>query len=110
MLPLIVTISVIGVFGVTGNIFHIYMLIAFGVLGFLMKRHDYPGAPMILGLVLGPMMEQSLRQSLIMSNGDYSILFNRPISLTLMILVVLWVGIPALMRLRGKRTIVLDDE
>lgn len=110
LLPLIVVISAIGIYGVTGNIFHLYLLVGFGIAGYFMKKHDYPGAPMILGLVLGPMMEQSLRQALIMSNGSYNILFSRPISLTLLILACIWVLGPIVIRAMGKKVLVADDE
>lgn len=110
LLPMILVISGVGVYGVTGNIFHLALLVGFGVVGYFMKRQDYPGAPMILGIVLGPLMEQSLRQALIMSNGSYAVLVNRPISVTLLILAVLWVAVPILFRFFGRKTLVLDDE
>ena len=110
LLPSILVISAIGVYGVTGNIFHLALVVAFGLLGYFMKQYDYPGAPMVLGLVLGPMMEESLRQALIINNGGWSILFTRPISLGLLIVAVLWVLVPIIMRKMGKKTIVLDDE
>ncbi|MNW05970.1 hypothetical protein D3C71_2022990 [compost metagenome] len=75
-----------------------------------MKKFDYPGAPMILGIVLGPVMEQSLGQSLIMSNGSYSILLSRPISLTLLILAVIWVATPIVLKITGRKVIVVEDE
>jgi putative tricarboxylic transport membrane protein len=56
-------------------------MIIFGIAGYTMKKIDYEGAPMILAFVLGPMFERSLRQSLIMSMGSFSIFFTRPISL-----------------------------
>ncbi|WP_126429054.1 tripartite tricarboxylate transporter permease [Brevibacillus marinus] len=110
LLPLIIVISSIGIYGVTGNDFHLYLLVGFGIAGYFMRKYDYPGAPMILGLVLGPLMEQSLRQSLIMSNGSYAILFTRPISLVLLLLACIWVLWPIVMRKLGKTVLVADDE
>lgn len=110
LLPLIVVISSIGIYGVTGNDFHLLLLVGFGIAGYFMRKHDYPGAPMILGLVLGPLMEQSLRQSLIMSNGSYTILLTRPISLILLLLACIWVLGPLVMRKLGKTVLVADDE
>jgi putative tricarboxylic transport membrane protein len=63
--------------------FDVGLMVAFGVLGYLFKKLDVPLAPLILTLILGPLMEQSLRQSLEISRGDFSIFFTRPISLTL---------------------------
>ncbi len=68
-----------------------------------MKRYDYPGAPMILGLVLAPLMEQSLRQALIMSNGAYTIFVVRPISLVLLLLAAAAIVVPLLLRKKNGK-------
>jgi putative tricarboxylic transport membrane protein len=65
------------------------MLGAFGLIGYAMRKLDYPSAPLILGFVLGDGMERALRQSLMMSQGDLSILVSRPISATMLFLTVL---------------------
>ena len=83
-------------------------MIAFGALGWLMKRYDWPAAPMILGLVLGTLFETTMRQSLTLSHGSASIFFTRPISATLIALAVLVVLIPPLLRLlRAKKLLTL---
>jgi putative tricarboxylic transport membrane protein len=66
--------------------FDVGMMAAFGVLGYLLKKLDVPLAPLILTLILGPLMEQSLRQSLEISRGDFSILVTRPISAALIVM------------------------
>jgi putative tricarboxylic transport membrane protein len=81
---------VIGAYGIDGQMFDVGLMAAFGVLGYLFKKLDVPLAPLILTLILGPLMEQSLRQSLEISRGDFSILFTRPISLTLIVLAALF--------------------
>jgi putative tricarboxylic transport membrane protein len=91
LLPVIITISSIGVFATDNNIFDMWILFFFGLLGYVMRKLEFPASPMILGLILGPMLERSLRQALTISHGSLSIFFNRPISSVLMI-----VGIIAL--------------
>jgi len=87
--PVIFGISLVGVYSVSGSLFDVWMLVAFGLLGYAMRKLDYPAAPLILGLVLGDSMERALRQSLMMSQGDLSILVSRPISATMLILALL---------------------
>jgi len=87
--PAIFGISIVGVYSVSGSLFDAWMLAAFGLLGYAMRRLDYPAAPLILGFVLGDAMERALRQSLMMSQGELSILVSRPISATMLFLTVL---------------------
>ena len=89
LLPLIVTLSAVGVFATDNNIFDMWVMFAFGVIGYLMRKLEFPAAPAVLGLVLGPMVERSLRQSLTISHGDLSIFFTRPISAGLTIMALL---------------------
>ena len=79
-MPIIVTISAVGVFATDNNVFDMWIMFAFGIIGYLMRKLDFPAAPAVLGLVLGPLVERSLRQSLTISHGDISIFFTRPIS------------------------------
>jgi len=76
-----------------------WLLIGFGALGWLMKRYDWPAAPMVLGLVLGPMFENALRQSLTISHGSGFIFVTRPISGTLLAVAALAILVPMLSRL-----------
>jgi putative tricarboxylic transport membrane protein len=87
--PVIFGISLVGVYSVSGSLFDVWMLVAFGLLGYAMRKLDYPSAPLILGLVLGDSMERALRQSLMMSQGDLAILVSRPISATMLVLAAL---------------------
>src|SRR5215510_12291375 len=77
LFPIILGISVVGVFSTSGSLFDVWLLAAFGMLGYVMRKLDYPSAPLILGLVLGGGMERALRQSLMMSEGNLSILVSR---------------------------------
>jgi putative tricarboxylic transport membrane protein len=87
--PAIFGLSVVGVYSVSSSLFDAWMLAVFGLLGYAMRRLDFPAAPLILGFVLGDSMERALRQSLMMSQGDLSILVSRPISATMLFLTVL---------------------
>ncbi|MDO9228988.1 MAG: tripartite tricarboxylate transporter permease [Syntrophales bacterium] len=96
LMPLIITISAVGVFATDNNIFDMWVMAVFGVIGYLMKKLDYPAAPAVLALVLGPMVEMSLRQSLTISHGNLSIFFTRPISGTLTVIAILSLFAPFL--------------
>jgi putative tricarboxylic transport membrane protein len=85
LFPLIIVFATVGVYSVDGNIFDVWMLYVFGVMGYFMKKFDMPPAPVVLSVVLGPMIERALRQSLAMSLGSYDIFFTRPISAVLLL-------------------------
>jgi putative tricarboxylic transport membrane protein len=72
----------------------------FGVLGYLMKKFDYEGAPLVLAMVIGPMMEEALRQSLILSAGSFTIFLSRPISAGFILAAALLLIIPLITRRR----------
>jgi putative tricarboxylic transport membrane protein len=82
--PLVIMFCVIGVYTVNNSIVDVWIMLIMGVLGYALRKFDFDPAPLVLGLVISPILEQSLRQSLIMSNGNYLIFFSRPISLGLM--------------------------
>jgi len=87
--PAILGISVIGAYSVSGRIFDVGLLAGFGLLGYAMVKLHYPTAPLILGFVLGDAMERAVRQSLMMSQGDLSILVARPLSAVMLACAVL---------------------
>jgi putative tricarboxylic transport membrane protein len=80
LFPLIILFCVIGAYSISNSLFDVGVMFLFGVVGYLMKKFGYEGAPLVLAFVLGPMLEYSLRQSLLMSKGSFSIFFIRPIS------------------------------
>jgi putative tricarboxylic transport membrane protein len=86
LMTLILAFCVIGVYSLSSSVFDIGVMLAFGLVGYAFKKLDIPTAPLVLTLILGPLMERGLRQSLEMSRGDFSILFTRPISATLLAL------------------------
>jgi putative tricarboxylic transport membrane protein len=83
--PLIIMFCIIGVYEVNNSIVDVWIMLIMGVVGYALRKFDFDPAPLVLGLVIAPILEQSLRQSLIMSNGNYLIFFSRPISLGLML-------------------------
>src|SRR5438093_5758696 len=107
--PLILGVSMVGVYSVSGSLFDLLLLMAFGLLGYLMRKLDYPSAPLILGLALGAGMERALRQSLMMSEGKLSILVSRPISAVMLSLAVLVLLIPMFGKLNAWRLKALEQ-
>ncbi|MFZ5633543.1 MAG: tripartite tricarboxylate transporter permease [Bacillota bacterium] len=83
--PLIIVICLIGAYSLTNTLFPVWLMLIFGVVGYFMNKLDIPAAPAVLGLILGPMVETALSQSLTMSHGSMLIFFNRPIALMLML-------------------------
>jgi putative tricarboxylic transport membrane protein len=81
LFPLILLFCLIGCYSLNNNIYELVIMILFGIIGFLMKKFAYEGAPLILAFVLSPLMENALRQSLIMSHGSFTIFVTRPIAL-----------------------------
>lgn len=86
---LILIFCIVGAYSLDNNLFDVGVMIVCGVLGYLFKKLDFPMAPAILTLILGPMLERSLRESLSISQGDFSIFFTRPISLTFLIITMI---------------------
>jgi putative tricarboxylic transport membrane protein len=101
--PPILALCVAGVYSQANSIEDVWMLVGFGALGWAMMRYDWPAAPMILGLVLGTIFENSLRQSMTLSHGSVGIFFTRPISATLLACALIAVMAPLAMRIYGRR-------
>jgi putative tricarboxylic transport membrane protein len=94
----IIVISTLGVYGASNSLYDVGMLYVFGVLGFLMRRFGFPAPPLIVGLILAPMAEQSMRQALTISQGEWSTFVTRPISASLLAVAVLMIVAPRLYR------------
>lgn len=107
--PVIFGISLIGVYSVSGSLFDCGLLAVFGLLGYLMRKLDYPSAPLILGLVLGDAMESALRQSLMMSQGSLSILVSRPMSATMLVLAVALLALPLFRKFNRWRVQAIEE-
>lgn len=110
--PAVLLLCLAGAFSIQNRMWAVWVAVAFAVIGYFMRRYGYPVAPLILGLVLGPLMESGLDRSLAISGGDLSIFFTRPTSLGLLILAALLFLGPLAMRLirnRFKKPSVMDE-
>jgi putative tricarboxylic transport membrane protein len=99
VVPIIVLACLAGAYAVNNNAVDILTMTAFGVIGYLMRKFDFPPAPLVLAFVIGPILGTSLRQSLIMSNGDFLIFVDRKISGVLVGAAIL-IGLSPLFRKR----------
>jgi putative tricarboxylic transport membrane protein len=106
---LILLFMVIGAYTINFSVFDVFVMIGFGLLGLALRHLEIPLAPMVLTLVLGPLMERSLRESLEISQGDFSIFLNRPISAVLIALGLLIICSP-LLKLRKPKALTDDPE
>lgn len=85
LFPLILVIATIGCYGLNGTMFDVHVMLVFGIVGYLFGRLDVPIAPVVLGLVLGKMMEQSFRQAMTISDGSLRIFVGSNIAVTLLV-------------------------
>jgi TctA family transporter len=111
MVPAIVAFSTIGVYSMTSQPLDVYVLMAFGLFGYLLSRLGCEPAPLLLGFVMGPLLEDHLRRALVLSNGDFFVFFRSPISLTLLLItagVLLLASVPAIAS-RREKVFVEDD-
>ncbi|MEY5027959.1 MAG: hypothetical protein RLZ63_274 [Pseudomonadota bacterium] len=94
----IIVISTAGVYGAGNSVFNVALLFVFGLMGYVMRRFDFPAAPLIVGLILAPMAEQSMRQALTISMGDWTTFATRPLSGSLLAIAALLLVAPPLWR------------
>jgi putative tricarboxylic transport membrane protein len=98
LFPLIIFFTLIGSYATNYSIEDLYITIIFGVIGYLLRKFDYQLVPIVLAYILTPLLEQALRQSLLISDGSFLIFFRRPLSLVLLILAILALVLPAVKR------------
>jgi putative tricarboxylic transport membrane protein len=103
LFPFIFLFCLIGAYTVGNNVQDIYIMILFGILGYLMKKYDYEPAPLVLAFVLGPMFENAFRQSLIISGGSPIIFFTRPIAAVFVVIALALLISPLVLRIVGKQ-------
>jgi putative tricarboxylic transport membrane protein len=92
MAPLVMVLTLVGVYSVNNGVFDIWLMLGMGVFGYFARKLRFDLGPLLLAFVLGPIMEKSLRQSLLLSGGSGSIFFTRPIAGTLMAIAILFVA------------------
>jgi putative tricarboxylic transport membrane protein len=98
----ILVFATIGTYGITQSPVDLILLYLIGAVGYLMRRYDFPTAPVIIGMILGPLAEQNFRQAMTISAGDWTVFFTRPLSATILILAVLALAGPKLYQLATK--------
>jgi putative tricarboxylic transport membrane protein len=98
----ILVVSAVGVYSLDRRAFDLVVVLVLGVLGFVMRRFDYPLAPVILGIVLGPLIDNNFRRGMIMTDGNVFTLLTRPLTLSILALAVLFFVIPFAIRLWGR--------
>jgi putative tricarboxylic transport membrane protein len=110
LFPLILMFCIVGVFASGNASFDVLLMVIFGVLGYLMRKFGYEPAPLVLAFVLGPMLENNLRKSLILSHGDFQIFIARPISAVCLLLAVAALAAPLLPALARRRATIAASE
>jgi putative tricarboxylic transport membrane protein len=104
LIPFIIGIALFGVYSVENSLFNVGVAIVFGGIGFVMRIYGYPAAPLVLALVLGPMLERALRQSLQMSLGSPEIFVTRPVSAIILAVALLALLYPLITWMRARRS------
>lgn len=99
--PVVIFFICIGSYSVANNVFDVVVTLVFGVVGYLLMRLRYNAAPVLLGFILGPMMEENLRRSLVISRGDLTVFFDRPVSVVLLTISALLILMPLIKSLAG---------
>lgn len=102
LLPMIVFFSLIGVYFVSFNTFDIQIMVLFAVTAVVLRLLDFPMAPMLLGFILGGMMEENLRRALIINNDSWSFVWERPLTLSILVIAALVLIVPMLMPMIGR--------
>ena len=109
LFPSIIAFCCIGTYTVNTNVFDVFVMAFFSVFGYVCLKLDCEPAPLILGFVLGPMMEENLRRALLMSRGDPSVFVTEPISLAFLLISALLLLVVAAPWIRSKREEALQD-
>lgn len=102
--PVIIVLSVVGSYAINNNMFDVYVMVAFGLIGYLMRKASFSTAAVVIAMILGSMAEMGYRQALVMSKGDvFSYYLSRPISLVIIVLIVLALLSPVVQKWRIRR-------
>jgi putative tricarboxylic transport membrane protein len=110
LFPLILMFCLVGVFASGNAVFDVFVMVVFGVFGYLMRKFGYEPAPLVLAFVLGPMLEGNLRKSLLLSQGDFAIFLERPISAACLVLAAAALIAPLMPALARQRSRVARDQ
>ncbi|MFA7532453.1 MAG: tripartite tricarboxylate transporter permease, partial [Castellaniella sp.] len=107
--PAVLFFICIGVYSANNNLFDVWIVLLVGIFGYLASRLGFEPAPLLLGFVLGPMVEENFRRALLLSRGDMSVFFTRPISGVCMTIAILMVVGVAYKRLKGGPPRIIED-
>ncbi|MGY6251038.1 tripartite tricarboxylate transporter permease [Bosea thiooxidans] len=110
LFPMIIVFCAIGVYSLNNANFDVYLMALFGVIGYVFKKLDCEPAPLLLGFILGPMMEEFLRRALLISKGDPTVLLTRPISATMLVLAVVLLALVLLPSFSKTREVAFQEE
>jgi putative tricarboxylic transport membrane protein len=111
LFPVVIAIIAFGIYAINNSMFEVWLVIGCGVVGYIMHKLDYPPVPLVLGLILGPILERGIRRTLIASDGDAAVFVQSPIALTILALTAALFLIPMLTRRFGPgRSTLIDDE
>jgi len=110
LFPIIMAFCAIGVYSVNANVYDLYAVAFFGLLGYVLMKLKCEPAPLLLGFVIGPLLEENLRRAMTVGRGDPTVFLTRPISLTLLILTVAVLVVVLLPQVRKKREEVFVEE
>jgi putative tricarboxylic transport membrane protein len=105
LMPIILMLCLIGSYSISNSVTDVWIMIVSGIAGYFFRRFNFSVTPLVLALVMGPMMENSLRQSLLMSQGSYSIFVTQPISCAIFLIVLASLAVPFLVKISRKRQI-----
>lgn len=103
LVPVILAVSLVGAYALKSSMYDVMVAVAFGGIGYLMIRFDYPRLPLVIALFLGEILEVSYRQSMMIARGDWTIFFTRPLSMTLFVLIVVSLSVPFIRFLMRRR-------
>jgi len=101
--PLILLFCLVGAYCINNNVFDVFVMIVFGIVGYLLKKFDYEAAPLVLAFVLGPMLEVNLRRALLMSQGSFSIFFTRPLALGAIVISLILIALPVYQTFKKRK-------
>jgi putative tricarboxylic transport membrane protein len=108
LIPIVILLSIVGTFALEASIFDLWIMLGFGLVGYVLRKFDYPLAPIVIGAVLGPICESNFRRSLVISGDDYGIFIERPLAATILaidLLLLIWVATPDGAKAWAKRTL-----
>lgn len=103
LLPCIIMLCVVGSFSISNSIFNVLLMVVFGIVGYILKKFDFPLPPLIIAMVLGPTLERNLRRSLTISKGSYLIFIREPLSCIILIIALLMLLMPVMKKILEKR-------